>query len=394
MMQVHVSTLKEASKLFNISRTELYNRINSGKLLVETFYRDSKRAYKIYQTTPELALVPDQPRPKTPQKGAPGIEGGDVAVPKQQAFPRRGMHAQYIPEWLKWYEDGVDVNAWAASHRKDQLHYINKYFDRFDVILATHLRVWLAEVDKNRVTLRRHMHGAVSSFARFLCESKELLNDSEREEIRRLYPKVPRGFKHQQKILQREDIPIILKACDKASGDDAYKQLLFRTLIILLSTTALRLSEVCSLQFSSLRFHEDVTKAALTVIGKGSKERMVPFPKMAQQAILDYLKVRPKPEQQNELAPNALFWVHSQRYGYTTLKNTPWSLTFVRSARRVGLLFCPLVPALPDYPVDERRAYQPSPCPTLGGPHGFEDHSGLYPYSGCGCLGFGLSGWV
>jgi site-specific recombinase XerD len=104
------------------------------------------------------------------------------------------------------------------------------------------------------------------------------------------------------------------------AGNDPYKRLLFRTLIILLSTTALRLSEACSLQFSNLRFHEDVTKAALTVVGKGNKERMVPFPKVAQQAILDYMQVRPKPHQQNELAPDALFWVFSPRYGYTTLK--------------------------------------------------------------------------
>jgi integrase/recombinase XerC len=239
---------------------------------------------------------------------------------KTQAHQRRGMHAQYISEWLKWYEDGVDVNAWAASHKRDQIQYIHRYFDRFDVIAAENLRMWLSEVDRNRVTLRRHMHGAVSSFARFLCERKGLITEAEREEIRRLYPKVPRGFKRKQKIIQQEDMPVIFRAAEKAADDDAYKRVLFKTLLIVMSTTALRLSEVCGLQFSNLRFHEDVTKASMTVVGKGNKERTLPFPKLAQQAILEYLKIRPQPSQQNELAPDALFWVYSQRYGCTTLK--------------------------------------------------------------------------
>lgn len=318
-MEIHVSSITEASKVLNISRKGLYERIKSGKIIIETFYKGENRAYKIYQTSPGPELTQHQTGTSVEKHGTPGIKGGEFVVPKASLNNKHG-HARFIQEWLDWYSDGVDVNAWTDTHKRDRFTYIVKYFERYERISAENLRQWLAQVDKNRVTLRRHMHGAVSSYARFLCERKQLLPEAEREAIRRLYPKVPRGFKRERKIIYREQLSDILAGAEKAAGDDAYKKVLFKTLIIVLATTALRLSEVCSLKLSNIRFNEDLQKATITVVGKGGKEWTIPFPKLTQEYILEYLAIRPHRTEQEEDKPDALFWVYSPRYGYTTLK--------------------------------------------------------------------------
>ncbi|MBX7047518.1 MAG: tyrosine recombinase XerC [Ignavibacteria bacterium] len=60
-------------------------------------------------------------------------------------------------------------------------------------------------------------------------------------------------------------------------------------------STGIRLSELINLKISNIKFANKTIK----VFGKGSKERIVPFGKNAEEAINNYLKIRPVPAEGN-----------------------------------------------------------------------------------------------
>ena len=116
---------------------------------------------------------------------------------------------------------------------------------------------------------------AVRSFHRF-CAREGLLEHDPSEEVGS--PRVPQGI---PKALDEEEVDALLGA---VSGDTPTAQR-DRALLELLYGTGIRISEAVSLDLDAL----DLEEGTARVMGKGSKERVVPVGRSARAALVDYL---------------------------------------------------------------------------------------------------------
>jgi integrase/recombinase XerD len=87
------------------------------------------------------------------------------------------------------------------------------------------------------------------------------------------------------KLLSEHDVEAILSAPDTRTPVGIRD----RCMLEMLYATGLRVSELTCLQLA----HIDMAAGLVRVIGKGNKERLVPFGEEARRWVLDWLKVRP-----------------------------------------------------------------------------------------------------
>ncbi len=143
---------------------------------------------------------------------------------------------------------------------------------RFDTIqeyvnLLAELGLAAASMARNFSTLR--------SFHKFLFG--ENITSSDPTELLQS-PRLPRRLPH---VLELYEIEQILNVIDITTE----KGLRDRAIIETLYSTGLRVSELISLRMADVYLHQGV----LRVLGKGSKERVVPFGNRAAQAIKQYI---------------------------------------------------------------------------------------------------------
>jgi len=101
--------------------------------------------------------------------------------------------------------------------------------------------------------------------------------------------KSPRPDKHLPRVLSREQMDGVFASLTiaAATGDEiALRDL---AIVELLYGAALRVSEVAGLDLDSL----DLERQTVRVLGKGSKQRVVPFGNPARRAVVAYREVRP-----------------------------------------------------------------------------------------------------
>jgi integrase/recombinase XerD len=96
-------------------------------------------------------------------------------------------------------------------------------------------------------------------------------------------PKLPRPL---PKLLDEDEVLALIDAARARTGPEAVRLI---ALLELLYATGLRVTELASLPLSGL----SPDRGALTVRGKGGKERMVPIGGRAQEALTAWLEVRP-----------------------------------------------------------------------------------------------------
>jgi len=120
----------------------------------------------------------------------------------------------------------------------------------------------------------------IKSFFRFLVERNEIgENPSELIEA----PRLPRSIPH---YLESEEVERLLASPNPATPEGRRDQ----TMLELAYAAGLRVSELVSLEMHRL----DLEIGCVTVMGKGSKERVVPVGLPATRALMSYLdKVRP-----------------------------------------------------------------------------------------------------
>lgn len=94
----------------------------------------------------------------------------------------------------------------------------------------------------------------------------------------------PRTGRHLPEVLSLEDIDAMLGAVDLSTFEGIRNRAIMETLY----GCGLRVSELTNLEISKIFFEEQY----LTVLGKGSKERIVPMSQVAVDAIREYLEVR------------------------------------------------------------------------------------------------------
>lgn len=335
-MQTQFASIDEAIQYLGMPRSSFFRLKKQGQIRVEKrIDRGNKKIYYVYG-------LAESPRVITEPDGPP-VGGSEMAVEPIPSPFRAGVeftrplsetHAQYIDEWIAWREQGLYTRPWSESYKRNQVQYIKRYFDRWTVISSKHLETWLMETPVMQKTLRVHKHAPVSSFAKFLVH-KEVLDRDEYRRIKDLYPKKSPYYHPVQKIIYKEDIDLILQTVEKDKGHHAYQRILNRVLVQFLAATALRVSEMCDLTLSDLRFSDDPKQAFIKVkCGKGGKGRFVPFSMSAQQAVREYLSHRPERDGDSQL-----FVAYNPKYGFTKLIRDCVIRRFHRLSQRCGIPF-------------------------------------------------------
>lgn len=136
---------------------------------------------------------------------------------------------------------------------------------------------YLVDLGLGQKSLRRIISG-IKSFYRFL-ELEEIVVDN--PSIMLEGPKVAQTL---PEVLSVEEIDELISANDLETPHGVRNA----ALLELLYSCGLRVSEVCNLTFSSLFLEERYVR----VIGKGSKERLVPMSDSAVERMLEYLPIR------------------------------------------------------------------------------------------------------
>lgn len=161
---------------------------------------------------------------------------------------------------------------------------VPKYLDASHVIFqVTHkdIRNWIADlIDKNiaRRSISRKL-ASVSAFYRFY-KRMGLCNQNPTEKIT-----LPTAEKKIPVFIPEQEIKFLL---DEVEFGDDFEGLRDRTILEILYGCGLRLSECTCLQLSNLNFE----KNELKVLGKGKKERIVPFNDPVAMTLQKYIQAR------------------------------------------------------------------------------------------------------
>ena len=143
--------------------------------------------------------------------------------------------------------------------------------------------LWQSSIDGLAKSTLARRSAAARAFSAWLARTGETAGDA----AARL--KSPRPDKHLPRVLSREQVDQVFASLTVLA--DTGDELAIRDLAIveLLYGAALRVSEVAGLDLDSI----DLERQTVRVLGKGSKQRVVPFGNPARRAVVAYLEVRP-----------------------------------------------------------------------------------------------------
>ena len=113
---------------------------------------------------------------------------------------------------------------------------------------------------------------------------------------------VPRTPRHLPALLSHQQASDVLAGLAEDAGCDEPLPLRDRAIVELLYATGIRVAELAGLDVADL----DQERRVVRVLGKGSKERTVPFGLPAEQALQDWL-ARGRPALRTARSPDALF---------------------------------------------------------------------------------------
>lgn len=159
------------------------------------------------------------------------------------------------------------------------------------------LRAWLAgqrSVGTGRTTLARRS-AAARTFTAWAHRRGHIASDPGARLV------APRPQRKLPSVLRQDQADDLMRAAE--SGATERNPVAMRDLVVveLLYATGIRVSELCGLDVDDV----DTDRRVLRVIGKGDKERTVPFGSPAQRAVLDWL-AEGRPELVNDKSPPAL----------------------------------------------------------------------------------------
>lgn len=171
------------------------------------------------------------------------------------------------------------------SYLRDLSHYA-AYLDQLgiskvDAITEMNVQDFLLELreDYKAASINRYL-SALRSFHRFLSQQKPQLLDPTR------FIKGTKKQEHLPRFLNEKEIQTLLASFTGSDIDVFHK-----AIIEVLYGCGLRVSECCELRMQQLHLDQGL----LRVIGKGSKERMIPLHAEGVQALRQYLRcVRPQ----------------------------------------------------------------------------------------------------
>ena len=191
-----------------------------------------------------------------------------------------------INEYLRFllYQKGYAENT-ISSYRED-LKKFNEYFDNKGMNLSDIDRddvmdylIYLRIEDRSPATISRHL-ASLKGFFRYLTYMKRVKKDVV-SNIK--FPRLPERL---PKVLSKNDMEKFLNFIPKT-----YIDIRDKAILELFYGSGLRVSELVNLRVRDI----NISEMFVFAFGKGKKERMIPFGRMAKDAIVNYLKnSRPK----------------------------------------------------------------------------------------------------
>ena len=178
-------------------------------------------------------------------------------------------------------------------------HLEKLHIEEFSQLELTHIRSWLAELQGAgvaRSTMARRIV-SIRAFTYWGASQGWIKSDLGAELA------IPKPHRTLPVVLDIADNEIVLESIQTRALEDPYP-LTIRDLALVevLYATGVRVSEICGLDIRSI----DESRNTLQVMGKGSKERVVPMGIPAVDALRHYLEVA-RPLLANEKSGNAVF---------------------------------------------------------------------------------------
>lgn len=249
-----------------------------------------------------------------------------------------GLIEQYLD--AVWMERGLSENT-LASYRRDLMQYASwlqthgqRLADAGKEELQRHLAWRFAERVKASSTAR--LLSSLRGFYRYLVREKLIEADPT------LLIESPKKGRSLPKTLTESDVENLLQAPDIADA----VELRDRAMLELLYATGLRVTELVTLQGSQVNLRQGVIR----VMGKGSKERLVPLGEEAIGWVMQYLRDgRPQlisdatsevlfPSRRGQQMTRQTFWHRIKRYAIVAGIDKPLSPHVLRHAFATHLL--------------------------------------------------------
>lgn len=196
-------------------------------------------------------------------------------------------------EWIDQLRSGT-LNGRIYSERTIEsydyflvyyLSVLSKYVTK-PLISKTNLKEVFTSLDSKQYATRQKIYDALMCFTSFLIEADKFTK-KERQELKGLKP---RRFYPAKKIsLSEKQIEQLLKMISGLRGNSHYDKVLSYALIVFMSETGLRASEVCNLKLE----HIDLENRIIFVVhGKNKKNRKVGITSKCLSALISYLELR------------------------------------------------------------------------------------------------------
>ena len=190
------------------------------------------------------------------------------------------MEIQYLSEYLEYIEieKGLSQNT-VDAYRRDLMDFsefcVAKELDSFLDVKRTHISSYVLSLREQNYTPRSVVRKIASlrGFFKWLCANEYTTSNPA---LTLEQPKLPQRL---PKVMSIDEITQILSS-DLKPIEALELELLYGC--------GLRVSELVNLQLSNI----DLKSKYIQCVGKGSKERIVPFGKRAQCALNKYLKFR------------------------------------------------------------------------------------------------------
>jgi len=191
-------------------------------------------------------------------------------------------------------EDGLSKNS-IASYNFDLklfLDFCEKNNFKLLEIKEENVKLYLQELflQNNKSSSIARKISCLRSFYRFLFDENLISQNP------LFYIKKPKSVNTIPNFLTQDEM---LKLLEVANSDKSDFGIKISTIIELMYSSGLRVSELVSLPISALQIYFDSDgskklKNYLIICGKGNKERLIPIGKIASQFLLQYLEIRTK----------------------------------------------------------------------------------------------------
>ena len=241
-----------------------------------------------------------------------------------------------------WLEDGLSKNTLAAYRRDLALYagWLSKMHQGGRAMDTT------VENDLNGYFSARHSTTKATTANRRLTVFKRYFSWALREKLITADPTLKLQSARQAlrvpKLMSEAQVEALLAA----PNDETLLGQRDRAMLELMYASGLRVSELVGLK----TFHLSLNEGVLRVMGKGNKERLVPFGQFARDAIVPYMKdSRPnilKGQQTDDLfvthhghgMSRVMFWMLIKKYALLAAINSPLSPHTLRHAFATHLL--------------------------------------------------------